>query len=111
MSFISKLAATILSAVALAGTAHASVGVYSVSAHSTEIINITASNNFCLTIHGHGHTDIDYRLISPVGRPILVDVDRTSWTSKCVTIDRAGVYRLYVQNLGDHDNSVVLRLD
>ena len=97
-----------LTLVGLSAPAAANVTGYTVAAHSTRVIEITAEEAFYLKVIGHDNTDLDFRVVSPVGREALKDIDSTSWTEALIDADAAGTYRLYVQNVGDETNAVLV---
>ncbi|VWX47981.1 hypothetical protein [Novosphingobium sp. 9U] len=100
----------ILAAAALASAAFApqaaQAATTTIPAHSTKLIEIAANRSFVIHARGFDDTDLDFRVISPVGRTVHVDVDGTSYTDAYIDADSAGTYRFYVQNVGDEANAV-----
>lgn len=78
-----------------------------VPAHSTLRFEIPAERDFHFVATGIKEwVDVDYRLISPVGRPLCEDLDGTAWTSCNVHADTSGTFTLFIQNVGDEDTVV-----
>jgi hypothetical protein len=100
----------IIAAVALASTAFVSQSAHaataSVPAHSTKLIEIAANRSFVIHAEGFSNTDLDFRVISPVGRTLHEDTDGTSYTDALINADSTGTYRFYVQNVGGEANAV-----
>lgn len=111
MNIARSLAIVVAAVAGIVTPAIASTRAYNIAPGETRAISITAQDDFYLKAVGGENTDLDFRLVSPVGRTMHVDIDGTSWTEKDVTLDRAGVYTLYVQNVGDEQNAVTLTLN
>jgi hypothetical protein len=78
-----------------------------VPAHSTYAFRIPADRDFHFRAEGiKDWVDLDYRLISPVGRALWEDLDSTAWTAANIRADTSGTYVLYIQNVTDEDTVV-----
>jgi hypothetical protein len=106
---MTKITAALIAVLGFAGTANAEI--YTIPAHSTKQITIHATSDFYISAFGFDSSDLDFRLISPVGRTLLEDVDGTSVTSDLIEIDSEGNFIFYVQNVGDEANAIQLDLE
>ncbi|MDP5279939.1 hypothetical protein Q9Q95_13470 [Sphingomonas sp. DG1-23] len=104
-----KKIALALATVAFAAVATPAIAgdLVKVPAHSTLAYRISAAGDFFVHAEGFkSDADVDYRLISPVGRTLHEDTDSTAWTEAFIDADSSGTFTLYIQNVSDEDTVV-----